>query len=106
MAVSISDLQVLIEASVKAALAGQKSTAAGRLDERHFRRLDKLDGKKWKEFSFQFKTAVGSVNTTMRGYLDEIQTGGTPTTTRFSRMTLIRTLSVAHLRLTAFWRQW
>ena len=76
MAVSIGDLQVLIEASVKAALAGQKSAAAGRLDERHFRRMDKLDGKNWKEFSFQFKTAVGSVNTTMRGYLDEIQKGG------------------------------
>ena len=30
MAVSIGDLQVLIEASVKAALAGQKSAAAGR----------------------------------------------------------------------------
>ena len=76
MAVSISDLQVLIEASVKAASAGQKSAAAGRLDERHFRRMDKLDRKNWKEFSFQFKTAVGSVNTTMRGYLDEIQKGG------------------------------
>ena len=76
MAVSIGDLQVLIEASVKAALAGQKSAAAGRLDERHFRRMDKLDGKNWKEFFFQFKTAVGSVNTTMRGYLDEIQKGG------------------------------
>ena len=61
MAVSISDLQVLMVASVKAALAGQKSAAAGRLDERH---------------SFQFKTALGSVNTTMRGYLDEIQKGG------------------------------
>ena len=76
MAVSISDLQVLIEASVKPASAGQKSAAAGRLDERHFRRMDKLDGKNWKEFSFQFKTAVGSVNTTMRGYLNEIRKGG------------------------------
>ena len=76
MAVSIGDLQVLIEASVKAVLAGQKSATAGRLDERHFRRMDKMDGKNWKEFSFQFKTAVGSVNTTMRGYLDEIQKGG------------------------------
>ena len=76
MAVSISDLQVLIEASVKAALAGQKCAAAGRVDERHFRRMDKFDGKNWKEFSFQFKTSVGSVNTTMRGYLDEIQKGG------------------------------
>ena len=76
MAVSVSDLQVLIEASVKAALAGQKSAGAGRLDERHFRRMGKLDGKNWKEFSFQFKTAVSSANTTMRGYLDEIQKGG------------------------------
>ena len=59
MAVSIGDLQVLIEASVKAALAGQKSAAAGRLDERHFRRMDKLDGKNWKEFSFQIQDSGG-----------------------------------------------
>ena len=44
MVVSISDLQVLIEASVKAALAGQKSAAAGRLDERFFRRMVQLHG--------------------------------------------------------------
>ena len=50
MAVSISNLQVLIEASVKAAVAGQKSAAAGRPDERHFRRMDKFDGKNWKSF--------------------------------------------------------
>ena len=37
--------------------------------------MDKFDGN-WKEFSLQFKTAVGSVNTTMRGYLGEIQKGG------------------------------
>ena len=37
MAVSISDLQVLIEASVKAALAGQSSATTGCSDERHFR---------------------------------------------------------------------
>ena len=75
MAASFRDLQVLTEASVKAALACQKS-AAGRLGERHSRRMDKVDGKNWKEFSFQFKTALGSVNTTMRGCLDEIQKGG------------------------------
>ena len=34
-----------------------------------------FDGK-WKEFGFHLKTAVGSVNTTMRAYFDEIQKGG------------------------------
>ena len=94
MPVSISDMQVLIEASVKEALAGLKSAAAGRLDERHFCRMDKFGGKNWKEFSFQQQNSGG------------LKAAKTLTTTRFSRMTLIRTLSGAQLRFTAYWRQW
>ena len=33
-----------------------------RLDDQHFRRIDKLGGKNWKEFSVQFKTSVGAEN--------------------------------------------
>ena len=73
---SADDIRFLIEAAVKGALAGKDKKGGGRLDERHFRRVDKLDGKNWKEFAFQFKTAAGSANPKVRDFLDEIQKGG------------------------------
>jgi hypothetical protein len=49
------------------------------LDERFFRRVDKFDGSvktNWREFAFQFKTAVGMANPKARSYLEEIQKAG------------------------------
>ncbi len=46
--VTMAEIQQLIEAAVKAALAGRGKSESGRLDGRHFRRIDQL------------KTAVGS----------------------------------------------
>ena len=79
--VSMEALRAIVEASVQAALAGQRAATSGgggsnRLDERHFRRVDKLEGSNWKEFAFQFKTAVGTLNPAMREHLDEIQKAG------------------------------
>ena len=54
MAVSIRDLQGLVEASAK---ADQKSAA--RLDERHLRRMDMFDGKNWKFFLFAVQDSGG-----------------------------------------------
>ena len=46
------------------------------LDERYFRRCDKLTGANWKEFSFQFKTAVGAASPKMRLILEEVAGAG------------------------------
>jgi hypothetical protein len=49
------------------------------LDDRYFRRVEKFDGtgkNRWREFSFQFKVAVGMANLKARAYLAEIQKGG------------------------------
>jgi hypothetical protein len=78
MAISKEDLAVLMEAAVKAAMAavdGSREKTSGRLDERHFRRVEKYDGNeaKWKEWSFTFKTQVGAANKTARNLLDEVQ---------------------------------
>ena len=73
------DLTRLIEAAVQAALRGQRGAGPGGkdLDERYFRRVEKFDGKgSWREFSFQFRTAVGMVNPKAREMLDEIQKAG------------------------------
>ena len=45
------------------------------MDERHFRRIDKFDGaeSKWKEWSFQMKTTIATINPGVRGLLEEIQ---------------------------------
>ena len=60
MAISKEDLAVLMEAAVKAAMAAVDGSRekSSRLDERHFRRVEKFDGAegKWKEWSFLFKT--------------------------------------------------
>jgi hypothetical protein len=78
MAISKEDLAALMEAAVKAAMAavdGSREKSSGRLDERHFRRVEKYDGTegKWKEWSFLFKTQVGAANKTARSLLDEAQ---------------------------------
>jgi hypothetical protein len=80
------DLARLVDAAVKGALQAQRSTSAaatlenkGHLDERYFRRVEKFDGTSktnWKEFSFQFKVAVGMVNPKARMLLEEIQKAG------------------------------
>ena len=58
-----------------AAVDGSREKSSGRLDGRHFRRVEKYDGTvgKWKEWSFRFKTQVGAANKTARNLLDEVQ---------------------------------
>ena len=84
-----ADIQAMIEATVRGVMQGQAQAApppqparedrgdrqAGHLDERHFRRIDKFDGaeSKWKEWSFQMKTAIATVNPKVRTLLEEIQ---------------------------------
>ena len=86
---SAADIQAMIEATVRGALQGQAAAGpqqppareecgaghGGHLDERHFRRIDKFEGaeSKWKEWSFQMKTAIGTINPKVRGLLEEIQ---------------------------------
>jgi hypothetical protein len=90
MMMSQEDVARLVQMAVEGALAASRSvpTAGGggaqggggtRLDERFFRRVDKFDGTSkgnWREFAFQFKTAVGMANPKARGYLEEIQKAG------------------------------
>ena len=77
MAITKEDLAALMEAAVKVAMAAVegKREMSGRLDERHFRRVEKFDGAegKWKEWSFLFKTQVGAANKMARNLLDEVQ---------------------------------
>ena len=48
-----------------------------RLDERHFRRVDKFGGGTgWKEFSFQIRTAAGAAHSKVREGMDEIVKAG------------------------------
>ena len=50
---------------------------ANRLDERHFRRVDKYGGGPgWKDFAFQFRTAVGAASSKIRAILDDIIKSG------------------------------
>ena len=78
MALTLEDLTKIVEAAVRAALAAKgdggvgQGGGGGRLDERHFRRMDKFSGTNWKEFSFQFRTAAGSANGKAREALDDI----------------------------------
>ena len=85
MAVTMADVEALIAAAVRAALAeggrgggadGGGRGGGGRLDERHYRRVEKLAGPNWKEFAFQFKTATGAANGRVREVLDEIVKAG------------------------------
>ena len=82
-----ADIQAMIEATVRGVMSGQAQAApppqprddrgdrVGHLDERHFRRIDKFDGveSKWKEWSFQMKTAIATVNPKVRALLEEVQ---------------------------------
>ena len=74
--VSMQEVTNMIEVAVKGALAhaSKKDFNAGHLDERHFRRIDKFSGDpiKWREWVFQFKTAVEAVNNKTRELLEEI----------------------------------
>ncbi len=77
---SMVEIQPMIEAAIRGALAAQSGGGGGggskgHLDERHFRRVEKFDGaeSKWREWAFTFKTQVGSVNPTTRDYLEQIQ---------------------------------
>ena len=87
MNVSMADIETMIGAAVRAAVtatagggarggAGGGGEKGGRLDERHFRRVEKLTGPNWKEFSFQFKTAVGAASGKVREALDDIVMAG------------------------------
>ena len=85
-----ADIQAMIEATVRGVMSGQAQAApppqprddrgdrVGHLDERHFRRIDKFDGveSKWKEWSFQMKTTIGSINPKTRSLLEDIQKDG------------------------------
>ena len=79
---NVEDLQKIIEATVKTLIAAQMPAGgkgggrAGSLDERYFRRVDKLGVGNWKEFHFQFMTAVGAANDKIRGILDDIARAG------------------------------
>jgi hypothetical protein len=60
-------------------MGGSGGGGGVRLDERYFRRVEKFDGtgkNNWREFSFQFKVAVGMCNPKARMYLEEIQKVG------------------------------
>jgi hypothetical protein len=84
MMMTAEDISRLVDVAVRSALAAQKSVPSttwekGHLDERHFRRVDKFDGStkaNWKEFSFQFKVAVGMASPKARAYLEDIQKAG------------------------------
>lgn len=77
---NIQEIGMMIDAAVRAALSAARAEAGGpaarepraSLDERHFRRCDKLSGSNWKEFSFQFRTAAGSANPKIRKVLEMI----------------------------------
>jgi hypothetical protein len=78
------DIATLVRVAVEGALASARAVpggggGGGRLDEKYFRRVDKYDGQgksSWREFSFQFKTAVGMGNPKARSFLEEIQKAG------------------------------
>jgi hypothetical protein len=79
------DITRIVEIAVRSAMAAQRPVGAGagdakgHLDERYFRRVEKFDGTSktnWREFSFQFKVAVGMANPRARGFLEEIQKKG------------------------------
>ncbi len=77
------DIATLVRVAVEGALASARAVpnggGGGRLDEKYFRRVDKYDGQgksNWREFSFQFKTAVGMGNPKARSFLEEIQKAG------------------------------
>ena len=84
----MAEIETLIGAAVRVALTASKEGApggagggsggggGGRFDERHFRRVEKLAGPNWKEFAFQFKTAVGAANGRVREALDDIVKAG------------------------------
>ena len=82
---TVQDLQLIVEAAVRAALAATPSGGqpdrdrdrGPRLDERHFRRVDKFGGGTgWKEFSFQIRTAAGAAHSKVREGMDEIVKAG------------------------------
>jgi hypothetical protein len=86
MALTPEDITRIVEIAVKSAMAAQRPTGGGQgslekghLDERFFRRVEKFDGTakaNWREFSFQFKVAVGMANPKARNILEEIQRKG------------------------------
>jgi hypothetical protein len=90
MMMTPEELSQLVRFTVESALAATRSipTASSggagggggtRLDEHFFRRVEKFDGtgkNNWREFSFQFKVAVGMCNPKARMYLEEIQKAG------------------------------
>ena len=69
----MEQVTAMIEAAIKGALAKNRDNS--HLDERHFRRVEKFGGEpsKWREWAFQFKTAVGGANAGVRDVLDQIQ---------------------------------
>jgi hypothetical protein len=78
------DIATLVRVAVEGALAAARAVpgqggGGGRLDEKYFRRVDKYDGQgksSWREFAFQFKTAVGMGNPRARSFLEEIEKAG------------------------------
>ena len=83
-AITVEDLNTLVKTAVEAAMAaksgGVKTDRDRRLDERHFRRVDKYSGGAgWKEFAFQIRTSAGAADSRVRDVMDEIvKAGKTP----------------------------
>ena len=77
-------VETAVRASVMAAMTAMSGKGGGQekergiyLDERQFRRVDKFSGGTgWKEFSFQFRTAVGAAHGKVRGGLEDIIKAG------------------------------
>ena len=79
MTMTMEDLERIVATAVKAALAAKTGTEKTKrsLDEKHFRRVHKFSGGTgWKEFAFQFRTAMGTADEVVREILDEIIKAG------------------------------
>ena len=79
-AITVEDLKTAVEAAMAAKSGGVKTDRDRRLDERHFRRVDKYSGGAgWKEFAFQIRTSAGAADSRVRDVMDEIvKAGKTP----------------------------
>ena len=76
---TMEDLERIVAMAVKAALAAKTGTEKTKrsLDEKDFCRVDKFSsGTGWKEFAFQFRTAMGTADEVVREILNEIIKAG------------------------------
>ena len=79
MTMTMEDLERIVATAVTAALAARTGSEKAKrsLYEKHFRRVDKFSsGTGWKEFAFQFRTAMETADEVVREILDEIIKAG------------------------------